>query len=63
MKRFTFKQIFAFVVILILAGSLTAAFATNNRDLINMLVVALVGALGTIMTFFYKHDEGDGGGK
>ncbi|CAM3887806.1 hypothetical protein COLU111180_12675 [Cohnella lubricantis] len=63
MKKFTFKQIFAFAIVTILAGCLVAAFATDNKDLVNMLVVALVGALGTIMTFFFKHEDGDGGSK
>lgn len=65
MKKWKFEHIFALAILGVLALALAGAFAIRSTDLVNMLVVAFVGALGTITAFFFKekgtsdHDKGE----
>jgi uncharacterized membrane-anchored protein len=64
MIKWKFEYVLAVAVVAILAGALVGAFMTGNKDLINMLVVAFVGGLGSVMAYFFKHnptDKGSGG--
>lgn len=59
MKKWKFEHFFAFSILGVLALALGGAFAIHSTDLVNMLVVAFVGAMGTITAFFFK-DKGPG---
>lgn len=58
LKKWRFEHIFALSILAVLAGALAGAFAIGSTDLVNMLVVAFVGALGTITAFFFKDKHG-----
>lgn len=60
MKRWKFENIFAFAILIVLFLALVGAFWIGSTDLVNMLVVAFVGALGTITAFFFKDDHKEG---
>lgn len=59
MRRIKFEHIFSMSVLFILGGALFGAYMIEDKDLINMLLVALVGALSSITAFFFtKHKPG-----
>jgi nitrate reductase NapE component len=66
MKEVKFEYIFAFALLIVMSGALIGAYVMKDKDLINMILIALVGAFGSITAFFFtKHnpnkDKKDGG--
>lgn len=59
MRRVKFEHVFAMSIMLVLSGALVGAYIIGDKDLINMLLVAFVGALSSITAFFFtKHKPG-----
>lgn len=54
MKRWKFEYILTMTIALILALALLGAFMMKDRDLINVLIMPFVGALGMAVAFFFK---------
>ena len=54
-----FEHIFAFAIVGILGASLFGAFWINDKDLINMVLVAFIGGLSAITAFFFTKYTGE----
>jgi uncharacterized membrane protein YjjB (DUF3815 family) len=54
-NRIKFEYLFAFVIVLVLAGALV--LFRNDADIRNIIITALVGALSAVTAYFFtKHN-------
>lgn len=57
--KWRFEYIFAFAVMVILTGAMVGAFIIGNSDLVNIIVTCFIGAISSVVAFFFTKHKPD----